>query len=532
MSIADVDQVAYYEQPIKKLGRQIWTLFQKTPSWPEALTRLDPHRPGREIRTVLGYEGPISFVDHHQAHAASAYYYSGFREAAVLTVDGVGEWATTTYGHGRGACLETFESVDFPHSLGLFYSAITSYLGFDVNDGEYKVMGLAPYGRPAYADQVRNIIHMGRGGQYSLDARFFDFLDPDRIFTDDLSTLFGRAPRARGEQIEPFHCDVARSAQCAVEEVLLEKVRYLHHRTSSPQLCLAGGVALNCVANGRIAREGPFRQVFVQPAANDAGGCLGAAVIAQCQTRADLPLPGRLDDAFLGPRFHADDIAALISALGAKAHDYRHNEHALVAAVAERLAAGKVIGWFHGRMEFGPRALGARSILADPRLDGMRDRINALVKKRESFRPFAPAVLASRCSDHFDLDHDSPFMLETCQVRSPLPLPAITHVDNSARVQTVDITKSPRFGALLEAFDRLTGCPMLLNTSFNLNDEPIVCTPTDALLCFLRSTIDTLVLEDFVIDRDVLGPSTEMLFQRVGSMQAPPAISHRTYTLF
>jgi carbamoyltransferase len=531
LSIADVDHVAYYEQPYKKLGRQIWTLFHHRPPRPEFLARLDPRKPEREIRAALGFEGPITCVDHHQAHAASAYYFSGFDEAAILTVDGVGEWATTTYGRARGAALDIFEAVDFPHSLGLFYSTMTSYLGFEVNDGEYKVMGLAPYGRPIYADVMRQIVQPGCGGQYRLDLELFDFAHPDRMFSDELIALLGRPPRRKGEKVESFHCDLARSVQGRLEEILLEKADYLHERTRTPFLCLAGGVALNCVANGRIAREGPFDHLFVQPAASDAGGCLGAAVTVHCQTRGDLPRPARLDHVFLGPDFATDEIASLVDALGVRAMDYRGREDALVAAVAERLAAGKVIGWFCGRMEFGPRSLGARSILADPRQPTMRDRINALVKKRESFRPFAPAVLATRSGEHFDLDHASPFMLETCQVHSPLALPAITHVDNSARVQTVDESTSPRFAALLDAFDRRTDCPMLLNTSFNLNDEPIVCTPTDALLCFLRSTIDTLVLEEFVIDRSALGPSADLLFQRIESVQGP-AIVHGTYTLF
>jgi carbamoyltransferase len=529
IGIADIDCVGYYEQPWKKLGRQIWTMLPGLPSQRAVLSRFDARKPEREIREILGFDGPVHYLDHHHAHAASAFYFSGFDNAAVFTVDGVGEWATTTYGVGKDRELEIFESVDFPNSLGLFYSTITSYLGFSVNDGEYKVMGLAPYGKPRYLDRMQKMVRNEAGGQYVLDLRYFEFSDPNRIFSDDLSSLLGRSPRKKEEPIEDFHCDVARSAQCWLEEILLDKVNYLHRRTNAKDLCMAGGVALNCVANGRILRETPFERLFVQPAANDAGGALGAAVLAQRTEQPDLPVNNTFEHSYWGPSFDTNDIGALIEATGLKCDDYRGREQEMLDAVARGLADGQVVGWFHGRMEFGPRALGGRSILADPRNPGMRDRINALVKKRESFRPFAPAVLLSRLSDHFVLDHASPFMLETCQVDSPLQLPAITHVDNSARVQTVTSDTNPRFTNLIEAFERITGCPMLLNTSFNMNDEPIVCTPADALLCFLRSNIEMLVLEDFVVNRSALGPTAEALFRNVRANA--PNITHRTYTL-
>jgi carbamoyltransferase len=496
LSIRDVDCIAYYEDPTKKLGRQLASDVSA-----QQLERLwrRAKLPELEIREVLGYEGPIEVVDHHQAHAASAFAFSGFDEAATLTVDGVGEWATTTYGIGRGAALELFEEVRFPDSLGLLYSTITNYLGFSVNDGEYKVMGLAPYGAPTLLDRLRRLIESGPGGQYRLSLEYFDFERSDRMFTDALAELLGGGPREPREPITPFHQDLARSLQALTEETLLEKVRYLFERTRVEALCLAGGVALNCVANGRIRREGPFADMFVQPAAGDAGGAVGAAALAHMKLTGRA-MRSRMKSAALGPKYSNEDIAAFLSGKVA-ADDFSGREHALVESEAGHLAAGKVIGWFHGRMEFGPRALGSRSILADPRGATMRDEINARIKRREDFRPFAPCVLEERAAEHFDLTHPSPFMLETCPVRSPLLLPAITHVDGSARVQTINRVTSPRVARLLDAFARRTGCPMLLNTSFNMKDEPIVCSPLDAFECFVRAGIDVLVLEDFVVDR-------------------------------
>lgn len=504
LTIADVDCVAYYEDPQKKLDRQLWMGLPQLPvATPQALFRLDAMRPEREIRELLGFEGQIEFVEHHQAHAASAFFFSGFDDAAVLTVDAVGEWATTTYGRARGAGLELFEEVQFPHSLGLLYSAITSYLGFDVNDAEYKVMGLAPYGEPAYLDEIRALIEPLEGGQFRLNLEYFDFFRGERMFSDALSDLLGAPPREAESELSPFAKDVARSLQVVLEEILLEKVRYLHGCVPSTNLCLAGGVALNCVAIERIGLEGPFERVFVQPAATDAGGALGAAALAHVRLTGEAPNPAPLAHVYLGPSFSSAHITQLLRPSAAKVEDFAGREDELVEAIAERLASGEVIGWFQGRMEFGPRALGNRSILADPRNPEMRDRINALVKKREAFRPFAPAVLESKARDHFALDHPAPFMVETCQVVSALDLPAITHVDGSARPQTVDGT-NPRFHRLLEAFERRTGCPVLLNTSFNMRGEPIVCSPVDALLCFIRSNLDCLVLEDFVLDRNGL----------------------------
>ncbi len=505
IGLTDVDAVAYYEMPERKLARQLQAGITVGSS-PD-LPWLDPGHPERAIREGLGYEGPLLFFPHHESHAASAFFYSGFSEAAVLTVDGVGEWDTTTYGAGSGSRLEIRERVEFPHSLGLLYSTLTSYLGFEVNDGEYKVMGLAPYGEPRYADRVRKLVSSGPGGRFELDLRHFDFVRGRRMFSEALCELFGAPARKRDGEVTRFHQDVARSLQLVLEEILLEKTRWLHEITRAADLCMAGGVALNCVANGRILREGPFRRLFVQPAAGDSGGCLGAAALAHVELTGEAPSTspaGPMRDARLGPSFPADDVARLLAATGLPHEDFRGREAELLEAVADRLASGKVVGWFHGRMEMGPRALGARSLLADPRDPGMRDRLNRMVKKRESFRPFAPSVLLAHAAAHLDLDHPSPFMLETCQVRSPLDLPAITHVDGSARPQTVDPEVSPRYAALLEAFRRRTGCPILVNTSFNVKGEPIVASPVDALLCFGTSHIDCLVLEDFVLDREGL----------------------------
>ena len=511
LTVADLDCVAYYESPVKKLSRQLWA--GEPAGAVSGQPWLDARRPEREIREVLGFEGEVLCFDHHQSHAASAFYFSGFEEAAVLTVDGVGEWATTTYGRGAGSQLQIFEEVEFPHSLGLLYSALTAYLGFRVNDGEYKVMGLAPYGSPRYVDQLRQVLLSRPGGQFRLDLGYFDFLGGRRMWSDRLAELLKAPPRLPEAPLEQRHQDLARSLQVVLEETLLEKVGYLRTRVDAPNLCMAGGVALNCVANGRILRQGPFERLFVQPAAGDSGGSLGAAALAHAQLLGERPDRGRLSHAYLGPRFGVEQVAEQIGSLGIPALDFRGRETDLLEATVDRLAAGKVVGWFQGAMEFGPRALGARSLLADPRDPDMRERLNRLVKKREAFRPFAPSVLASEAARHFDLDHPSEFMLETCAVRSPLSLPAITHVDGSARPQTVDPERATRYAALLAAFHRRTGCPLLVNTSFNVKGEPIVCTPLDALTSFAESEIDSLVLEDFLIDRSQLSETLVRLLR-------------------
>ena len=533
ITIADVDCIAYYEDPVLKLGRQIWMSFM--PNLPaerreSILDRMAATPPPQMIRDVWGYEGRVEILDHHLSHSASTYYFSGFNEAAILTVDGVGDWATTTYGCGKGPHIERFEQVDFPDSLGFFYSAITGYLGFEVNEGEYKVMGLAPYGEPEYVDQIRKLVEVTSEGQYRLKMKYFGFLTEDCMYTDELVSLLGQPPREPESELTQYHMDVACSTQVVLEEIMLEKTRYLHTKFPSDNLCMAGGVALNVVANGKCLRKGPFKRLFVQPAAGDAGGSVGAAAMAHARLTGEPPLVKSLEHVYLGPANSVSDAYKLLNASSAKFQDFRGREEELIKFTVEQLIQGKVIGWSQGRMEFGPRALGARSILADPRRPEMRDRINALVKMREAFRPFAPAVLESETQNHFDLDHASPFMLETCDVISSIDLPAITHIDGSARVQTVNAKTNPRFAALLEEFYRRTDCPIILNTSFNLRGEPIVCTPIDAVLCFTASQIDLLVLEDFVLDRSGIPAFWEVTSLRVKG-DATQIVEHSVYTL-
>ena len=500
--ITDIDCLAWYEIPEKKLARQLWGGI--TPSARSHLSWLDATRVKRALREKLGYEGPIEYVSHHQSHAAAAWYFSGFDQAAILTIDGVGEWATTTYGTGHAERLEVLEEVDFPHSLGLLYATITSYLGFRVNDGEYKVMGLAPYGKPRFLDKMYELIRSLPGGSIELDMTFFDFLHGDRMYSPRLCKLFGAPPRKPDAELTTFHMDVARSLQLVFEEVLLEKVTYLAGKTQMTNLCMAGGAALNCVANGRILREGPFDRLFVFPAAGDSGAGLGAAALAFARLTGKKPETGPLTHACYGPSWSTDEVKRLLSACDLPFRTFAGKEDAFLDEVASCLEQKLVVGWFQGSMELGPRALGARSILANPLDPDIRDRLNGMVKKRESFRPFAPSVLAEHAADHFDLPHESPFMLQTCQVRSPLKLPGITHVDGSARPQTVSAETAPRYAGLLERFFCKTGCPMLVNTSFNVAGEPIVCSPVDALFCFANAGLDVLAIEDIIIYRQDL----------------------------
>jgi carbamoyltransferase len=529
LSVKDIDCVAYYEDPGQKLERQLVQL------WPhvsqerglELWQRM--RRPTEEIRDVLGYQGPLMFADHHMSHAASAFHFSGFREAAILTADGVGEWATTTYGVGTEHEITLFEKVQFPHSVGLLYSTVTAYLGFGVNDGEYKVMGLAAHGTPRYVAQLQNVIESLPEGQFRLHSDYFNFARADWMHSALLQEQLGQGPRQPADSVTPFHADVARSVQTILEDILLEKVRYLYRRVPAEHLCMAGGVALNCVTNARIRREGPFKAMFVQPAAGDSGGALGAAALAYADACGERRQPAMLH-AFWGPSYSNAEVSDALNATGTTAVRFDGDDENLIEHAGTLLLEGKVLGWFQGRMEFGPRALGARSILADPRDHGVRDRLNAIIKQRESFRPFAPAVLERAAGQHFDLDHPSPFMLEVCAVKSCIDVPAITHVDGSARVQTVDESTNPRFARLLEWFDRHTGCPMLLNTSFNLQNEPIVATPRDALVSFARSRLDALIIEDYIVRRSDLLPAFTTVCK---ALRPPPqAQSDRVYTFW
>jgi carbamoyltransferase len=512
VNIRDIDYVAYYEDPAARLGRQLWAAFPNMPSASaRTLHRLAPDRPFREIEELLGYDGPVATVTHHEAHAASAFYCSGFAESALLTADAVGEWTTTSYGRGGPDGVHLVEEVAFPHSLGLLYSTLTSYLGFEVNSDEYKVMGLAPYGRPRYVGQLRRLVTDLPGGQFRLNGDFFDFNCSDRMYTDALCDLLGAPPREPGTDISSFHEDVAHSIQLLLEEMLLTKARHLHDLTGLDQLSYAGGVALNCVANARLRRDGPFRDIYVQPAAGDAGGAVGAAMLVHHRLAGSY-VRERLEDARLGPSLDTGRARAALDHGGVEYTDFTGDEKGLLASTAGMLADGNVVGWCQGRMEFGPRALGARSILADPRNARIRDHINALVKMREAFRPFAPAVVAERSEEFFDLPGPSPFMLDTAQVRDGAALAAITHVDGSARLQTVDAAVDPRFHGLLTAFGDLTGYPVLLNTSFNMRGEPIVADAADALAAFVRCRLDAVVIGDLVIVSDnVPEPWTRMV---------------------
>jgi carbamoyltransferase len=527
--ISEIDHMAYYEDPAARLGRQLWTGLPDLPrATPETMFRFDADRPYREIRDRLGYDGPITTVTHHEAHAASAFYLSGFPESALLTADAVGEWTTTSYGRAGPERLELFDDVLFPHSLGLLYSTLTSYLGFEVNSDENKVMGLAPYGQPRYLDTLGELVTDLPGGQFRLDLGYFDFGRGDRMFSDALCDLLKAPPRAPEDPIEPFHQDVARSLQMLIEALLLSKARYLREATGSDYLGYAGGVALNCVANRRLRQDGPFRHIFVQPAAGDAGASVGAAALVHHRLTGTF-IRARLADARLGPSYDTAGIRAGFDLAGTRYDDFTGREQELLSATAALLADGKVIGWFQGRMEFGPRALGARSILADPRDPSMRDHINALVKKREAFRPFAPSVVAERCAEFFDIEGPSPFMLDTAQVRNGAALPAITHVDGSARVQTVDAEVDPRFHGLLSRFGAITGYPILLNTSFNMRGEPIVCDPSDALASFIRCRLDALVLGDLLLLRENV-PSAWELFAEQAAPPADRTVSGAVYT--
>ena len=464
-----------------------------------------------------GWNGKLLFSEHHLSHAASAFFPSPFEEAVVLTMDGVGEWATTSAAVGRGNRLEVHKEIHFPHSIGLLYSAFTYYTGFKVNSGEYKVMGLAPYGEPKYADKIlSHLIDVKPDGSFRLDLSYFDYCTGLTMTNGKFDALFGAPPRKPDELLVQRHMDLAASIQAVTDEVVLRLTRSLGAETGLRNLCLAGGVALNCVANGKVLRDGRFDQIYIQPAAGDAGGALGAALVGHHLQlgQARRANGDAMQGAYLGPAFEQPDIVARLQGCGAKFE--RLDDAALVAASVEDLAQGKALGWFQGRMEFGPRALGNRSILGDPRSPQMQKTLNLKVKYRESFRPFAPSVLRERVRDWFEMDGDSPYMLLVADVvqsrrremsaaehalfgidKLNVPrsdIPAVTHVDYSARIQTVHAETNPRYHALLSAFERRTGCPVLVNTSFNVRGEPIVGTPEDAFRCFMGTELDALAI--------------------------------------
>jgi carbamoyltransferase len=480
-TIADVDVLAFYEVPRLKLSRQQWQALRRTAASAPTATAADTES---RLRYGLQWTKPIEFVEHHRAHAASAYHVSGFDDAAVLVCDAVGEWDTTTFWTGDGPALSRVGGVRFPHSLGLFYSCLTAYLGFRPNSDEYKVMGLASYGQPRYLTELHSLLVVDRAtGGLTMDTRVLDFLSEPDAYLRNLGELLGLPPRGAGEPVSEKHADIAASTQAVLESAVTDLLMWLADRQGSRNLCLAGGVALNCKANATAFDNSPFTRMFVQPAAGDAGTALGAALAVGTH---DLDVRPVMRHAYLGPSFDTATTAGLLTAAGIEFTDFSDDEAGLVDRIASALADGRTVGWFHGRMEFGPRALGARSILADPRSARMRDRLNNDIKRREEFRPFAPAVLAERAAEFFVMDRTSPFMVDLFDVRRPEVLGAVTHVDGTARVQTVDRAVAPRFHHLIRRFGELTGVPVVLNTSFNLSDEPIVCTPVDALRTFLR----------------------------------------------
>jgi len=494
ISVSDIDLIAYYEDPKLKISRQLATGFNKEN--PEFAERLDEKRVERLIRNCLGYEGVIEYHEHHLSHAASSYFLSGYDKAAILVNDGVGEWATTSYGYAEDDRITIQKQVNYPDSVGLFYSTMTNYLGFRVNSGEYKVMGLAPYGTTKYVNEIRSLISIGDNGDYHLTLEYYDFISGEKMYSEKIEELFGVPARKPETEITQFHKDVARSLQVVLHEIVKKQIDYLYDITRYENLCLAGGVALNCVANRYIRENGPFKRLFIQPAAGDAGGAIGAAMLSYQNRRLK-----ENDTVYLGTEYNTSYAKNLLDHTGLTYTCYEA-ESELCEKVAKILEEGAVVGWFQGKMEFGPRALGNRSILADPRNEDMRDRINAMVKKREEFRPFAPVVLEDHMKEHFAMDEESPFMLNTYRVISNINLPAITHVDRSARVQTVRKDQNERLYHLLAEFYSRTGCPILLNTSFNVRGEPIVESPENALDCFFATEINYLVIDNFVISRE------------------------------
>jgi carbamoyltransferase len=496
ITAADLDYIVYYDKPLLTFERLLETYIAFAPSGIRSYLAAMPVwlkqklHVRREVRKALPTsKAKILFTEHHEAHAAAAFFPSPFAESAVLTLDGVGEWATASYGVGQGNQLRVDGELHFPHSLGLLYSAFTTYCGFRVNSGEYKLMGLAPYGEPRFRDTIlEHLVDLKEDGSFRMDMRYFNYCQGLTMTNAKFAKLLGRAPRPPESEIDDFYKDMAASVQAVTELIVLRMCRFLRQYTGMTRLCLGGGVALNCVANGKILREGIFDEIWIQPAAGDAGSALGAALFVWHQL---LKKPRDLTDiqqaSLLGPAFDCD--------IDAPKHHFR-DESELLARVSKLIADGQVVGWFQGRMEFGPRALGSRSILGDARNPEMQRTMNLKIKFRESFRPFAPIVLRDHVSEWFELEGESPYMLLVAPVKRK-EIPAVTHVDDSARVQTVD-ARHGRLHGLLRQFHADTGCPVMINTSFNIRGEPIVCTPEDAFRCFLHTEMDALVLGDYL----------------------------------
>jgi carbamoyltransferase len=550
IDLGGVDYVAFYDKPLLKFERLLDTYLAFAPRGFQSFRKAMPlwikeklfqkellRKRLRQHANGFDWDKRLLFAEHHQSHAASAFYPSPFEEAVVLTMDGVGEWATTSIAIGRGRELDMVKEIHFPHSLGLLYSAFTYYAGFKVNSGEYKLMGLAPYGEPRYAQLIRDhLIDVKEDGSFRLDLSYFDYCTGLRMTSDKFHDVFGGPPRKPDEPLTQRHMDLAASVQRVLEETVLRLTWTLARETGIPNLCLAGGVALNCVANGKVLRDGAFQHLWIQPAAGDAGGALGAAY-AVYHRLCERPRLGNVQDlmqgGFLGPSYTQEEIERRLNAVGAQHHVLSESE--LIEAAVAAIVEGKAVGWFQGRMEFGPRALGARSILGDARSPQMQWLLNLKVKFRESFRPFAPSVLREDVSDWFELDADSPYMLIVADVlerrrramseeekalfgidKLNVPrseIPAVTHVDYSARIQTVHEETNPRYYALISTFKRLTGCPVIVNTSFNIRGEPLVCTPEDAFRCFMGTEIDVLAIGNCLLKKDAQNPALKTRYE-------------------
>lgn len=521
IDLKDVTHIAFYEKPFIKFERLLLTYFSEAPkgfpSFVKALPvwlkeklflkttliselkKLTSHLSKKEI------EDRLLFSEHHLSHAASAFYPSPFENAAIITLDGVGEYTTSSIAFGDNSKIKILEEVKFPHSLGLLYSAFTYYCGFKVNDGEYKLMGLAPYGKPRFTSLIKeNLIDVKEDGSFHLDLSYFNYMTGLTMTNRKFENLFGHPPRKSESELTDFYKDIAASIQVVTEEIILKIAKHTKELTGCENLCLAGGVALNCVANGKLLEENIFQKIWIQPAAGDSGGALGCALDAyfrQAQMQRIAPSGDQMHGALLGPHFDSKAIETSLKGLNAS-YEYI-TEADLFDKVAEYLNQGLVIGWHQGRMEFGPRALGNRSILGDPRDPKMQSLINQKIKFRESFRPFAPAVLKEDVTNYFKINAESPYMLLVSQAMENAGLPAITHVDGSARIQTVDQKMNPRFYKLIEAFKKRTGCSVLINTSFNVRGEPIVCTPEDSYKCFLKTNMDVLVIDQFVLKKEI-----------------------------
>ena len=533
VSLSAVDAVAFYEKPFIKFDRILHsyltfapcglkTFLMAIPLWIRERIWMKTH-----IQEQLpGFTGKLYFLEHHESHAASAFFPSPYSEAAFLTVDGVGEWTTTSYGKGTGNKIEMLGELHFPHSLGLLYSAFTYFTGFKVNSGEYKLMGLAPYGEPKYVDLIlKELVDLKEDGSFRLNMKYFDYSVGLTMTNNAFAKLFGRPPRKPESKLTQHDMDLARSVQDVTEEVMFRMAKHVRKQTGMRNLCLAGGVALNCVANGKILREGIFDNIWIQPAAGDAGGALGAALFTWHQILGHKRKADNLHDAqrgsYLGPEFSRNQIHAYLSKNEIPFNEL--NDAELPERVADLIKAEKVIGWFYGRMEFGPRALGARSIIGDAQSREMQEVMNLKIKFRESFRPFAPSVLKEKCSEWFNLKEDSPYMLLVAPVENSRQramteeersrfglekllairstIPAVTHVDYSARVQTVTEEYAPMYYRVIKKFDEKYGCPVIINTSFNVRGEPIVCTPEHAYICFMRTNMDFLLLGNFLLEK-------------------------------